>query len=73
MECAEGNFANSCNGCLPEGIQDESEFYYWLTEGGCGQPVIVGGMLDDFLDFLLMDARPQAEAVITARYLILIE
>ena len=63
----EGNFHDNCNGCLPQDILTESDYYYWMTEGGCGVPMSVGGMLDGFLDYLLQEVRPQAEMAVNAR------
>ena len=66
LECIDGTFEDRCNGCLADDLTT-SEYYYWMTEGGCGRIIPIGGMLDSFLDYLLYEARPQADAVISAR------
>jgi len=57
--CNDGNYVNNCNGCVPENYSEE-EFYFWMTEGGCGHEEPCGGNADDFIDFMIGEAYDAA-------------
>ncbi len=67
--CKEGvlNLFDRCDGCLPEDVlYGTDEFYWYMTEGGCGEVITVGGMADLTLDFLTGAARRAAGAALAA-------
>jgi hypothetical protein len=45
----------------PEALTNNTAYFYWMTLGGCGRDVPVGGHLDRTLDFLVNEAFPVAD------------
>ncbi len=39
--CLEGFYTNGCGGCFPPDVT-EDEYYYYMTEGGCGYAKVLG-------------------------------
>ena len=39
--CLEGSYLTQCRGCYPPDVTEE-EYYYYMTEGGCGYAKALG-------------------------------
>ena len=45
-----------CNSCIPPNVTSP-EYIYWMTVGGCGTNVTIGGNADSTINFLLNEVN----------------
>ena len=64
--CINGTFEDNCDGCIPEGITNVTE-YIWYMANKCGKFINVGGKGNDTLNFLQDTVIPLAKQVTNMR------
>ena len=67
FKCKEGTFDDWCNWCLPWETT-YLEYIYWMSAGGCGITVEVGGNADANVDFLLNEVYSTVNSYLNNAY-----
>lgn len=69
--CKTGDWSDRCAGCVPEELNTGGgRPYMEYMRDVCGYPVVVGGLGEGYLDYMINDALPAVQALANNRLLL---